>query len=1390
MKDSSDKNAVKLGKPKLNDAIEHSTLDAANWISRLFFHWVTPLILLGRKRDLSSEDLPKLSEKESSDKLADDLQIQWEIEKTRIADQKQPRLWLVCAKALKYRIVISGIICFFMSMVRLLNVFMLWMVIKSVETPNESIGVSFGWGAGLLISMLLRTILFGQYEFATARLGFRAQTGMITMLYRKALKLPITASTHTGQIVNLVSNDASCFDMTAEHLHYLWMSPITSILSVVGLYLQLGWSIFVGLALYAISGPAQGWLLAHYTVVFDEISATRDTLISRIGDLLEGIELIKLYAWEIPFENQINKQRDQQLGYLKKAVLNVIGFISIIKATTYLMTLTTFLTFFAMGNELEASKVFTASALFQVISESIDIQFIDAIHHVNEAVVALRRILRFMLLPELEKNTIDATACVADDINDCPDDSLFVFKDASIGWESSTLFSFLKDDDSDETEETEDDQKEDNSSFSSKQTPVESFMLKNITLSVKKNEQLVVVGPTGSGKTTFCMALLQELKPQCGSIDINIKDKKAGEEMRVAYACQEPWILSGTVRENILFEKPYDSERYEKIIWACALEEDLKLLPHGDATFIGERGITLSGGQKARLSLARAVYSQADLYILDDPLSAVDPHVAKHLYEHVICDLLCNSACVLVTHQLQFIRNIANIAVLDVGKLVYYGPPKNLLLNIESMKNDTDTTVFNEFLSELLRHLETDNISGTESAAEDIDNNNDKSNDITQATALASFEIINNKESDARAEKEEEESGSIPFSTYWDFCRAGAPLFVTILGLLIFSAGEAVLTGSSWVLAEWTELPHAEQGNSHNDVRYAVLVVVGSALFFVGNSFIALIILRANLSTFRSMLHTILNAPMHFFHVNPHGRILNRFSKDQADSDMHLPLSGLLALQGIFNTLASIVITCIISPYSTIALVVGAVGFYAISKMFMPANRQIKRIESTARSPVYSRLSESLYGLITIRAYKSQDQFFNQFVIAQNEHSRAYFIYKATTTWRNLYIDFCTWLFAVTVVLLCIGQKDVLEAGFVGLALSQSLSLFEMLQFAVNQCVEVEMEFVSIERILAYTRLPSEPPRHLDPPPSPDWPSKGAIEFRNMSLTYPGTKEPALRNISFDVKSGEKVGIVGRTGAGKSSLLSALFRLTETDPMESVFIDGVPISSVGVHDLRSRITIIPQTPVLFRGSVRFNLDPLGKCTDKDLWDALQIAGLHDKISCFPDKLDAALGAEGESFSMGEKQLISLARAIVRNTQIVVMDEATANVDTATDQRIQRAIRRHFCDTTVLTIAHRLDTVIGAVAQALNHTKSPSEHSTDDNNCYSISNAPENNTADTIGSDRVLVMNAGEICEYGPPEELLLKTPNNNINDKCWLRKMVLDIGPVGQLAIQQLEERQ
>ncbi|XP_065917654.1 ATP-binding cassette sub-family C member 4-like [Dysidea avara] len=715
----------------------------------------------------------------------------------------------------------------------------------------------------------------------------------------------------------------------------------------------------------------------------------------------------------------------------------------------------------------------------------------------------------------------------------------------------------------------------------------EKVVLKDINLRVdQSNKLLAVVGPVGSGKSSVLQCLLRELEALDGSVDI---------EGSVSYASQDPWILSGTIKENILFGQDYDEAWYKRVVECCCLVKDIDEMPFGDETLIGERGVNLSGGQKARVNLARAVYRDSDIMLLDDPLSAVDAAVSRCLFDGCICGVLADKLVILVTHQLQYAEHAGHILVLREGCVQGYGnyeeltssgvDPTELFDDVEDNKKSTDIIV-QEVVANKSNHklIETEYQNVTTCLGplheEEMRNPHTPSmNFCGDRGASTDSNVVN------VVPEEERAHGTISNKTYFKYIQEGGNTLITIIFILMFILAEALL-------------------------RICAIVVVA----------------------------------------------------------------------------------CIANYW-----------------LIIPATR----------SPLYSHISATIQGLSTIRAFKEQMSFVNRFHFYQNEHTKGWYMKIATSRWFGIRLDLVGSVFLTIVIFSSIPLADTLDPALVGLAMLYAAFLVGLFQHCIRTSAEVENLMASVERVMAYGKLESEAeletiPRDKAPPL--EWPDKGVIELHNTKFKYATDYPYALKSISFRIESCEKIGIVGRTGAGKSSLLSALFRLAEP---EGVFeIDGIQITDIRLHDLRKKISIIPQDPVLFSGTVRYNLDPFNELEDHQLWDALEEVQLKEIVSNLKNGLESQASEGGSNFSVGQRQLMCLARALLKRNKILVIDEATANVDLITDGIIQEMIRKKFNHCTILTIAHRPETI--------------------------------------MDSDRVLVLSSGKVIEFDTPFNLLQK----------------------------------
>ncbi|XP_049556978.1 ATP-binding cassette sub-family C member 4 isoform X2 [Orcinus orca] len=754
--------------------------------------------------------------------------------------------------------------------------------------------------------------------------------------------------------------------------------------------------------------------------------------------------------------------------------------------------------------------------------------------------------------------------------------------------------------------------------------------------------------------------------------------------------------------------------------FTASWDKDLQLLEDGDLTVIGDRGTTLSGGQKARVNLARAVYQDADIYLLDDPLSAVDAEVSRHLFELCICQALYQKITILVTHQLQYLKAASQILILKDGEMVQKGT------YTEFLKSGID---FGSILKKENEETEPSTVPGSPALR---NRTFSESSVWSQQSSRPSLKDAAPEDQDTEniqvtLSEESRLEGNVGFKAYKNYFTAGAPWLIILFLIPVNIAAQVAYVLQDWWLSYWANEQSAlnvtvnGQGNVTEKLdlyRYLGIysgLTVSAVLFGIARSLLVFYVLVSSSQTLHNqMFESILRAPVLFFDRNPTGRILNRFSKDIGHMDDLLPLTFLDFIQTFLQVIGVVGVAVSVIPWIAIPLVPLGIIFFVLRRYFLQTSRDVKRLESTTRSPVFSHLSSSLQGLWTIRAYKAEERFQELFDAHQDLHSEAWFLFLTTSRWFAVRLDAICAIFVIVVAFGSLILAKTLDAGQVGLALSYALTLMGMFQWCVRQSAEVENMMISVERVIEYTDLEKEAPWEYQKRPPPSWPQEGVVVFDNVNFSYSLDGPLVLKHLTALIKSREKVGIVGRTGAGKSSLVAALFRLSE--PEGKIWIDKILTTEIGLHDLRKKMSIIPQEPVLFTGTMRKNLDPFNEHTDEELWNALEEVQLKEAIEDLPGKMDTELAESGSNFSVGQRQLVCLARAILRKNRILIIDEATANVDPRTDELIQKKIREKFAQCTVLTIAHRLNTI--------------------------------------IDSDRIMVLDSGRLKEYDEPYVLL------------------------------------
>ncbi|XP_061579415.1 ATP-binding cassette sub-family C member 4-like isoform X2 [Cololabis saira] len=1096
----------------------------------------------------------------------------------------------------------------------------------------------------------------------------KIRVAMCHMIYRKAICLNSSAlaKTTTGQIVNLLSNDVNKFDEVTLYLHFLWIGPLQAVCVTFLLLHVIGPSCLVGMAIIFLLMPIQSSFGRLFSSLRAETAALTDERIRTMNEVISGIRVIKMYGWEKPFGALVDEVRRMEISKIMKSSylrgLNMASFFMASKIIIFFTVCVYVLT----GNKLSASKVFMAVSLYGAVRLSITLFFPFAIEHVSESLISIQRIKKFLLLDEVTPQHLGLPVA---EKKDC----MVKVQDVICYWDKM----------------------------------VDAPTLHNVSFTVKPEQLLAVIGPVGAGKSSLLSAILGELSLESGVVKVK------GE---LTYTSQQPWILPGTIRSNILFGKELNPKKYERVLRACALKRDLDLLPGGDLAPVGDRGANLSGGQKARVSLARAVYQDADIYLLDDPLSAVDAEVGQHLFEECICGLLKKKPRILVTHQLQYLKAADQIVILKEGHMVARGKYNEL------QKSGLDFTTLLKEDDENERQEKT----STGTAPNTLSDNSSMS-----SLTSSQYSLIEGKESLAvgvqptREEKRFE--GNVGLRLYMKYLQAGANLLVLLVLAFLNIIAHVTFVLQDWWLARWaSEQKHISVTEHLNgsfpqqldlDLYlgvYAGLTATSVVFGFVRTLVFFNVLVSSAQTLHASMFNAILRTPVRFFDINPIGRILNRFSKDIGYLDSLLPWTFVDFIQVFLQVIGIIAVAAMIIPWILLPVAPLLAIFLYLRHYFLRTSRDIKRLESTTRSPVFSHLSSSLQGLSTIRAFRAQQRFQRMFDEYQNLHSEAWFLFLTTSRWFAVRLDGICCLFVTFTVFGCLYLRDGLEPGGVALAMSYAVTLTGMFQWGVRQSAEIENMMTSVERVVEYAELEREAPWEMDKQPPGDWPQTGSIIFDRVNFAYSASDPLVLKNLSVIFSSREKVGIVGRTGAGKSSLISALFRLAE--PEGRIIIDGFQTSEIGLHSLRQRISIIPQDPVLFTGTMRKNLDPFRQHTDEDLWNALQEVQMKAVVEELPNKLETVLTESGSNFSMGQRQLVCLARAILRKNRILVIDEATANVDLRTDSLIQQTIRDKFQKCTVLTIAHRLDTIIDC--------------------------------------DRILVLDAGRIQEYDEPYVLL------------------------------------
>ncbi|XP_012274748.1 probable multidrug resistance-associated protein lethal(2)03659 [Orussus abietinus] len=1304
--------------------------EGANPLSVLTFSWILRTFWLGYQRDLEVTDLYSPLKEHTSSILGEKISSAWQDECKRISkyqkqrakrkdgkgedkDEKgpEPSLMRVLIKCFGTPVMFYGIALAIMEiLLRVMQPLFLARLLQYYEKKNSSITKeeAYLYAGGVVMCSAINIFVIHPYMMAILHMGMKIRVACCSLIYRKALRLSKTAlgETTVGQAVNLLSNDVNRFDVAIIFLHYLWIGPLETMIVMYFMYREVENSAIIGVASLLMFIPLQGFLGKRSSVLRLRTAIRTDERVRLTNEIIGGIQAIKMYTWEKPFSALVDFARRKEVNVIR-ATSYIRGVImSFIIFTTRLSLFITVLHYVLASNSkgrINAEIVFMLTAYYNILRQTMTVFFPQGITQVAEAIVSIRRLQKFMLYEE-----VGMVENAADDKQDTAENSNSNEKNKSEPSENNKKESVekIETNDEDGTILME-------NCYAKWVLDHEEDTLQNINIKVKPGELVAVVGQVGSGKTSLLHVLLKELPIQSGTLQVKGK---------IAYASQEPWLFAGSVRQNILFGRKMDHRRYENVVNVCQLKRDFSLLPFGDKTIVGERGISLSGGQRARVNLARAVYADAAIYLLDDPLSAVDTHVGKHMFQECIDKYLKGKTRILVTHQIQHLSNADRIIVLKDGVIQAEGTYSEL----GAMGVDFG------------RLLEVQTQTDEQVASAPASRSNSRHTSITSLSSFMTNDT--NKQQDEPAEVAEMRSvGTVGGWVYLSYLRAGGNWGIVIGIFLLCVFAQMAASGGDFFIARWVSMEEQEDKSAETGyVRplssevciyiYTALTVLTIIVTLARSFSFFAMCMRASMRLHNRMFQCICRATMRFFNTNTSGRILNRFSKDMGAIDELLPTALIDCVQIGLTLLGIIAVVAIANPWLLVPTVFVGIIFYYLRVFYLSTSRSVKRLEGVTRSPVFAHLNATLQGMTTIRAFDAGKTLTKEFDHHQDLHSSSWYIFIASSRAFGFWLDVICVIYIALVTLsflVLYSDDNKPDGGNVGLAITQSIGLTGMFQWGMRQSAELENQMTSVERVLEYTNVESEPPLESTPEKKPpkDWPQSGKMEFKEVFLRYSPTEPPVLKNLNFVIQPREKIGIVGRTGAGKSSLISALFRLADIEGQ--VVIDGVAVGEIGLHDLRSKISIIPQEPFLFSGTLRRNLDPFDSYTDDVLWRALEEVELKEM------GLEAHVTEGGTNLSVGQRQLVCLARAIVQNNPILVLDEATANVDPRTDELIQTAIRQKFENNTVLTIAHRLNTV--------------------------------------MDSDRILVMDAGTVVEFDHPHLLLQK-------EKGYLQGMVKQTG--------------